>query len=241
MNPIHFTIHSAARTPHLSPTGHIDSETADEKIARVHSAITNLYAHVSGDKPKFAVVLGTLSFAEQERESVGIELPYNEMRNQGLTVKCTRFGESSQMIQFFEHLANNSEITSFMPAEVGGGYLKGVDQAIADCLRKNQTLQALDVHYCSIGLEGVLNIVNALEQNTALKYLNIRANGISDEILERLLEIVKNNNTTLQRFSFTQNNYISEKNLNKELIRKIDVQLRHNAQLPAYTRWEPAR
>ena len=135
------------------------------------------------------------------------------------------------MIRFFEYLAADTNITSFMPCENHRGMLNGVDHAIAECLRKNKTLEALDVHYCGIGEEGVLNIVNALEQNKSLKYLNIRANGITNKVLARLLEVLKTPNRSLIRFSFTQNNFPEEKSLDKRLIQEIDAQLRENAQL----------
>lgn len=203
------------------------SSITNERIVQIKNRIASLNAS-SYLSPKFAIHEGTTSYATEERQSIGVDFPDDRMT--GMTVRCTHFGGQSEMIKFFGYLAEDADITSFMPCEVGGGYLKGVDEAIATCLRKNKTLKALDVHYCKLGEEGVLNIVNALRENASLKYLNIRANGINNQILSTLLDVLKSTNRTLVRFSFTQNNFTDEKQLNPQLIQEIDAQLRVNAQ-----------
>jgi hypothetical protein len=204
----------------------IYSYAEDEKsrVSRIQTEIDQLNTDLQVP-PQFAIRPGTLTNATEERGKIGVDLPA-EMGKSGLTVVCTRTAETTAMIRFFNYLATDQEITSFQI--VNNESLQGVDQAIADCLKANTRLLALDVHYSFLGEEGVLNIINALAGNSSLKYLNIRSNGINNHILARLLEILKNQNKALCQVSFTQNYYESEKALDAVLVTQIHEQLTLN-------------
>ncbi len=213
------------------------AESDQERIQRIR-AVLQRFEEDLNETTQLNVVAGTRPTG-QEPESAGGQLPFQAMESYGLTVQCPFSGvvpaSTFMFHRLFKWLATDSEITSFA---VEDGWFPGVDEAIADCLRKNRTLQILDIPHTGISKGGILKILDALRDNSSLLYLNIRANDIDNTTLMQMSEILKTNRT-LSRFSFTQNNFIKEKNLDPSLIQQIDVQLKANAQAQGFSAAPP--
>ncbi len=173
---------------------------------------------------EFEVTEGTEFNAGYNEKPIG-NVP-SKTEKAGLTVTFGYHGVQGAKA-FFDYLSEEKSITAVY---ANGSYFASDDDAesIAKCIAHNKTLQVLDIHYSSLNGKGVKMIVKALANNTSLRYLNIRANDVSNDVLNDLKILLQSGKCKLGCLAFSQNNFAYEKALDKDLIAELDLLLKAN-------------
>ncbi len=149
--------------------------------------------------------------------------------NEGITLDMPCDFSNEDIMQLFSFLKEDNYITTLLMS--GGGVLTNETAFfMAEVLKTNTSLRVLDLHYNHIPAAGISAIIEALGSNKNLQLLNIRSNFISDEILERLLTVLKTENMSLRQIELTQNNFREEKALDTTKLEAIYQQLYLNLQ-----------
>ncbi|CAF4261800.1 unnamed protein product, partial [Adineta steineri] len=138
-----------------------------------------------------------------DKQCTTLSLYENKMRNRGaITISDILMNQNHNTILERLYLTDS---------KIGDKGAKALAEALSN--DKNLTLKELCLDGNKITDEGIEHIATMLESNKTLTKLGLALNEIRDRGLQRLTEVLTNNNNTLQILSLERNKFRSSTNL----------------------------